>query len=94
MWQLVLRMPDASTKNIQRAWGSHSLRCVASCFLQALNALDSMASNKQYAEYQEQLSQASHFIKDSRHCLRDGTRLLAILVNTLYPEVHHLDAIR
>lgn len=61
---------------------------------QALNALDSMASNKQYAEYQEQLSQASHFIKDSRHCLRDGTRLLAILVNTLYPEVHHLDAIR
>ncbi|XP_062984350.1 ectopic P granules protein 5 homolog [Elgaria multicarinata webbii] len=61
---------------------------------QALNALESLALNKQYGEYQEQISQGSQFIKDSRHCLRDGTDLLAILVNTLYPEVHYLDAIR
>ncbi|KAH0627798.1 hypothetical protein JD844_008196 [Phrynosoma platyrhinos] len=61
---------------------------------QALNALDSLLSNKQYTEYQEQISQASQFIKDSRHSLRDGNNLLAILVNTLYPEVHYLDAIR
>ncbi|XP_077792636.1 ectopic P granules protein 5 homolog isoform X1 [Podarcis muralis] len=61
---------------------------------QALSALDSMTSNKQYAEYQEQISQASQFVRDSCRCLRDGPNLLAILVNTLYPEVHYLDAIR
>ncbi|XP_063151942.1 ectopic P granules protein 5 homolog [Candoia aspera] len=61
---------------------------------QALNALDSLASNKQYAEYQGQIFQASQFIKDSHHCLHDGTNLLAILLNTLYAEVRYLDAIR
>ncbi|XP_039200472.1 ectopic P granules protein 5 homolog isoform X2 [Crotalus tigris] len=61
---------------------------------QALNALDSLASNKPYAEYQGQILQASQFIKDSQHCLHDGTHLLAILLNTLYAEVRYLDAIR
>uniref|UniRef100_K7FTW0 Ectopic P-granules 5 autophagy tethering factor n=1 Tax=Pelodiscus sinensis TaxID=13735 RepID=K7FTW0_PELSI len=61
---------------------------------QALNALESMASNKQYMEYQEQLSQASQFIRHPDHCLHDGNNLLALLVNTLYPEVHYLDIIR
>ncbi|NXG93829.1 EPG5 protein, partial [Stercorarius parasiticus] len=61
---------------------------------QALNGLESMASNKQYMDYQEQLSQASQFIKHPEHCLRDGNNLLALLVNTLYPEVHYLDSIR
>uniref|UniRef100_A0A8C8ATD5 Ectopic P-granules autophagy protein 5 homolog n=1 Tax=Otus sunia TaxID=257818 RepID=A0A8C8ATD5_9STRI len=60
----------------------------------ALNALESMASNKQYVDYQEQLSQASQFIKHPEHCLRDGNNLLALLINTLYPEVHYLDSIR
>ncbi|XP_026541507.1 ectopic P granules protein 5 homolog [Notechis scutatus] len=61
---------------------------------QALNALDSLASNKQYAEYQGQILQASQFIRDSHHCLHHGTQLLAILLNTLYAEVRYLDAIR
>ncbi|XP_010218875.1 PREDICTED: ectopic P granules protein 5 homolog [Tinamus guttatus] len=61
---------------------------------QALNALESMSSNKQYMDYQEQLSQASQFIRHPEHCLRDGNNLLALLVNTLYPEVHYLDSIR
>ncbi|KAL8204232.1 UNVERIFIED_CONTAM: Ectopic P granules protein 5, partial [Gekko kuhli] len=61
---------------------------------QALQALDSLASSKQYAAYQEQISQASCFIKDPQHCLHHGANLLAILLNTLYPEVHFLDAIR
>ncbi|NXK47869.1 EPG5 protein, partial [Chauna torquata] len=61
---------------------------------QALNALESMASNKQYVDYQEQLSQASQFIKHPEHCLQDGNNLLALLINTLYPEVHYLDCIR
>ncbi|XP_054253220.1 ectopic P granules protein 5 homolog [Indicator indicator] len=61
---------------------------------QALNALESMASNKQYMDYQEQLSQASLFIQHPEHCLRDGNNLLALLINTLYPEVHYLDSIR
>ncbi|XP_072216265.1 ectopic P granules protein 5 homolog isoform X2 [Excalfactoria chinensis] len=61
---------------------------------QALSALESMASNKQYVDFQEQISQASLFIKHPEHCLRDGNNLLALLVNTLYPEVHYLDCIR
>uniref|UniRef100_A0A663NA73 Ectopic P-granules 5 autophagy tethering factor n=1 Tax=Athene cunicularia TaxID=194338 RepID=A0A663NA73_ATHCN len=61
---------------------------------QALNALESMALNKQYMDYQEQLSQASQFIKHPEHCLRDGNNLLSLLINTLYPEVHYLDSIR
>ncbi|KAM4639181.1 ectopic P granules protein 5 homolog isoform 6-T15 [Amazona ochrocephala] len=61
---------------------------------QALSVLGSMASNKQYMDYQEQLSQASLFIKHPEHCLRDCNNLLALLINTLYPEVHYLDSIR
>ncbi|XP_054842420.1 ectopic P granules protein 5 homolog [Eublepharis macularius] len=61
---------------------------------QALHAVDSLSSNKHYAAYQEQISQASQFIKDPQRCLYDGANLLAILLNTLYPEVHFLDAIR
>ncbi|XP_040397183.1 ectopic P granules protein 5 homolog isoform X2 [Cygnus olor] len=61
---------------------------------QALTALESMASNKQYMDYHEQLSQASLFIKHPEHCLQDGNNLLALLINTLYPEVHYLDCIR
>ncbi|KAJ7335174.1 hypothetical protein JRQ81_013115 [Phrynocephalus forsythii] len=67
---------------------------VSSRAQQALQALDALALNKQYAEYQEQICQASQFIKDSRHSLHDGNQLLAILLNTLYPDVHYLDAIR
>uniref|UniRef100_A0A669Q1T4 Ectopic P-granules autophagy protein 5 homolog n=1 Tax=Phasianus colchicus TaxID=9054 RepID=A0A669Q1T4_PHACC len=61
---------------------------------QALSALEAMASNKQYMDFQEQISQASLFIKHPEHCLRDGNNLLALLVNSLYPEVHYLDCIR
>ncbi|XP_077202821.1 ectopic P granules protein 5 homolog isoform X2 [Paroedura picta] len=61
---------------------------------QALHALDSLASSKPYAPYQEQIFQASCFIKDPQRCLQHGADLLAILLNTLYPEVHFLDAIR
>ncbi|NXU49867.1 EPG5 protein, partial [Turnix velox] len=61
---------------------------------QALSILESMASNKQYLDYQEQLHQASQFIKHPDHCLQDGNNLLALLINTLYPEVQYLNSIR
>nr|XP_020841414.1 ectopic P granules protein 5 homolog isoform X1 [Phascolarctos cinereus] len=61
---------------------------------QALNTLESMSSSKQYVEYQEQISQASQFIKHPGHCLQDGKSFLALLINSLYPEVHYLDVIR
>uniref|UniRef100_A0A4X2M4S9 Ectopic P-granules 5 autophagy tethering factor n=1 Tax=Vombatus ursinus TaxID=29139 RepID=A0A4X2M4S9_VOMUR len=61
---------------------------------QALNTLESMSSSKQYVEYQEQISQASQFIKHPGHCLQDGKSFLALLINSLYPEVHYLDIIR
>uniref|UniRef100_A0A4W2BVL0 Uncharacterized protein n=1 Tax=Bos indicus x Bos taurus TaxID=30522 RepID=A0A4W2BVL0_BOBOX len=61
---------------------------------QALNALESLTSSKQYVEYQDQISQAAQFIKHPGHCLQDGKSFLALLVNCLYPEVHYLDNIR
>nr|XP_033791091.1 ectopic P granules protein 5 homolog isoform X2 [Geotrypetes seraphini] len=61
---------------------------------QATSALESMMSNKQYMEYQEQISQACQFIKYPGHCLHDGNTLLALLINSLYPDVHYLNIIR
>uniref|UniRef100_A0A7N9C9J9 Ectopic P-granules 5 autophagy tethering factor n=1 Tax=Macaca fascicularis TaxID=9541 RepID=A0A7N9C9J9_MACFA len=61
---------------------------------QALNALESMSSSKQYVEYQDQILQATQFIRHPGHCLQDGKSFLALLVNCLYPEVHYLDHIR
>ncbi|KAM6219553.1 ectopic P granules protein 5 homolog [Rhynchocyon petersi] len=61
---------------------------------QALSTLESMTSNKQYVEYQDQISQVTQFIKHPGYCLQDGKSFLALLVNCLYPEVHYLDNIR
>ncbi|KAB1256285.1 Ectopic P granules protein 5-like protein [Camelus dromedarius] len=61
---------------------------------QALSALESLPSSKQYAEYQDHISRAVQFIKHPGHCLQDGRSFLALLVNCLYPEVHYLDNIR
>ncbi|XP_027953928.1 ectopic P granules protein 5 homolog isoform X4 [Eumetopias jubatus] len=61
---------------------------------QALTALESLTSSKQYVEYQDQVSQAAQFIKHPGRCLQDGKSFLALLVNCLYPEVHYLDNIR
>ncbi|XP_006835165.1 PREDICTED: ectopic P granules protein 5 homolog [Chrysochloris asiatica] len=61
---------------------------------QALSALESMPLSKQYAEYRDQISQATQFVKHPDHCLQDGRSFLALLVNCLYPEVHYLDHIR
>lgn len=63
-------------------------------FPQALSVLDSMPSSKQYSEFQEPLAQARQFISYPGHCLQDGNHLLALLINSLYPEVHYLDIIR
>ncbi|XP_059504787.1 ectopic P granules protein 5 homolog isoform X2 [Stegostoma tigrinum] len=61
---------------------------------QALNGLESMSLSKQYADYQEEISQAVLFIKNPNHCLLDGNKLMAILLSFLYPDTHYLDIIR
>ncbi|XP_048451094.1 ectopic P granules protein 5 homolog [Rhincodon typus] len=61
---------------------------------QALNGLESISLSKQYADYQEEISQAILFIKNPNHCLLDGNKLLAILLSFLYPDTHYLDIIR
>ncbi|XP_069819331.1 ectopic P granules protein 5 homolog isoform X1 [Dendropsophus ebraccatus] len=61
---------------------------------QALNAVETLTSSKQYMDYQEQISQAVQFIRYPGHCLQDGNTLLALLINSLYPEVHYLNIIR
>ncbi|XP_073485440.1 ectopic P granules protein 5 homolog [Aquarana catesbeiana] len=62
--------------------------------VEALGAVESLTSSKQYAEYQDQISQAVQFIRYPGHCLQDGNTLLALLINSLYPEVHYLNIIR
>ncbi|XP_036454096.1 ectopic P granules protein 5 homolog [Colossoma macropomum] len=61
---------------------------------QALAVLEAMAGNKQYSELQPSLSQACQFIKYPGHCLRDSNRLLSLLINSLYADLHYLDIIR
>ncbi|KAG5280995.1 hypothetical protein AALO_G00066300 [Alosa alosa] len=61
---------------------------------QALAVLESMPGNKQYAELQEAVGQAREFITHPGYCLRDANRLLALLVNSLYTDLHYLDIIR
>ncbi|XP_078075622.1 ectopic P granules protein 5 homolog isoform X3 [Mustelus asterias] len=61
---------------------------------QALNGLESMSLSKQYADYQEEISQATMFIKNPNYCILDGNKLLAVLISFLYPDIHYLDIIR
>ncbi|XP_051954087.1 ectopic P granules protein 5 homolog [Xyrauchen texanus] len=61
---------------------------------QALALLEVMPSNKQYSELQVSVNQACQFIKYSGHCLRDSNRLLTLLINALYTDLHYLDIIR
>ncbi|PWA19596.1 hypothetical protein CCH79_00006951, partial [Gambusia affinis] len=61
---------------------------------QMLGMLESMSSNKQYAELQEALNKAIQFIRYPGHCVKDGPRLLALLVNLLYSDLRYLHVIR
>ncbi|XP_041741789.2 ectopic P granules protein 5 homolog [Coregonus clupeaformis] len=61
---------------------------------QALAVLKSMASSKQYADMEDSLGKAVQFIHYPGHCLKDGTRLLSLLANLLYPDHRYLNIIR
>ncbi|KAK2845489.1 hypothetical protein Q7C36_010343 [Tachysurus vachellii] len=61
---------------------------------QAVTLLEAMSANKQYSELQQFLSQACQFIKYPGHCLHDSKRLLSLLINSLYPDLHYLDIMR
>uniref|UniRef100_A0A8C2FK11 Ectopic P-granules autophagy protein 5 homolog (C. elegans) n=1 Tax=Cyprinus carpio TaxID=7962 RepID=A0A8C2FK11_CYPCA len=61
---------------------------------QALSVLEQMPSNKQYSELHVSVNQAIQFIKYPAHCLCDSNRLLTLLVNALYTDLHYLDIIR
>ncbi|XP_050965658.1 ectopic P granules protein 5 homolog [Labeo rohita] len=61
---------------------------------QALSVLEQMPSSKQYSELHVSVNQAIQFIKYPSHCLRDSNRLLTLLVNALYTDLHYLDIIR
>ncbi|KAI5613067.1 ectopic P granules protein 5-like isoform X2, partial [Silurus asotus] len=61
---------------------------------QAVTLLEAMLSNKQYSEMQQTLNQVCQFIRYPGHCLRDSNRLLSLLVNSLYPDLHYLDIMR
>lgn len=60
---------------------------------QALQALEALPSNKQYSEFESSVSKAAQFIRYPGHCVKDGPRLLALLVNLLYPDVRYLHII-
>lgn len=60
---------------------------------QALDNLETLPRNKHYSEFEDSVSKAALFIRHPGHCLKDGPRLLAILVNLLYPDVKYLNII-
>lgn len=64
-----------------------------SLWIQTLGMLEAMSSNKQYAELEEPLNKAVQFIRYPGHCLKDGPRLLALLVNLLYSDLRYLHII-
>ncbi|KAM4576445.1 ectopic P granules protein 5 homolog [Odontesthes bonariensis] len=61
---------------------------------QMLGMLEAMPSSKQYADLEESVNKAVQFIRYPGHCLKDGPRLLALLVNFLYPDLRYLHVIR
>lgn len=60
---------------------------------QVLGTLEALPSNKHYSEFDDCVSKAVEFIRYPGHCLKDGPRLLALLVNILYPDVKYLHII-
>lgn len=60
---------------------------------QALEALEALPNNKHYTEFKDCVSKVVDFIRHPGYCLKDGPRLLAMLVNILYPEVRYLHII-
>lgn len=60
---------------------------------QALGGLETLPSNKHYSEFEDCVNKAVQFIRYPGHCLKDGPRLLALLVNLLYPDVRYLHII-
>ncbi len=63
-------------------------------WMQTLGVLESMSSNKQYAELEDSVNKAVQFIRYPGHCLKDGARLLSLLANLLYPDLRYLHIIR
>lgn len=63
-------------------------------FLQALAALESMSESKQYSEFKLTLDQTCQFIRYRGHCLQDWSHLFALLINSLYVDIHFLDILR
>lgn len=60
---------------------------------QVLGTLEALPSNKHYSEFDDCVSKAAEFIRYPGHCLKDGPRLLALLVNILYPDIKYLHII-
>ncbi|KAM9743565.1 ectopic P granules protein 5 homolog [Menidia menidia] len=61
---------------------------------QMLGMLEAMPSSKQYADLEDTVNKAVQFIRYPGHCLKDGPRLLALLINFLYPDLRYLQVIR
>ncbi|XP_041855260.1 ectopic P granules protein 5 homolog [Melanotaenia boesemani] len=61
---------------------------------QTLGILEAMPSSKQYADFEDSVNKAVQFIRYPGHCLKDGPRLMALLVNFLYPDVRYLQVMR
>ena len=65
-----------------------------SLWMQMLGMLEAMPSSKQYADLEDSVNKAVQFVRYPGHCIKDGTRLLALLVNFLYPDLRYLHVIR
>ncbi|XP_070546998.1 ectopic P granules protein 5 homolog isoform X2 [Ptychodera flava] len=61
---------------------------------QALATLESLRNNKHYMSLRDSAYLASAFVTDPAHSLRDTSKLIAMLVNNLFPEKNYLAILR
>ncbi|XP_071084165.1 ectopic P granules protein 5 homolog [Haliotis cracherodii] len=57
-------------------------------------ALVSLKTNKQYAQYKEQIDLVCHFVPDQTMCLRDSLALLQQLAQAFFADWHYLKCIQ
>lgn len=62
--------------------------------MQTLGLLEAMRSAKQNTEFEDSVNKTLQFLQYPGHCLKDGPRLLSLVVNLLYPELKYLHVIR
>uniref|UniRef100_A0A3P9IPL1 Ectopic P-granules autophagy protein 5 homolog (C. elegans) n=1 Tax=Oryzias latipes TaxID=8090 RepID=A0A3P9IPL1_ORYLA len=70
------------------------LQPTADLQLSAKAQQEAMRSAKQNTDFEDSVNKTLQFLQYPGHCLKDGPRLLSLVVNLLYPELKYLHVMR